>query len=126
MYCYYRGHYFASVYIYSSPCLFIPSIICLSFSSIDQINLVPDIPDPSTHKVLLSVGPTFCRSQWFINNSNPHLFSLIIKKSLEGKDGALLILLSLKVKMLVIQSVQLFATPWTIAHQAPLTMGFSR
>ena len=22
--------------------------------------------------------------------------------------------------------VQLFATPWTIAHQAPLSMGFSR
>ena len=23
-------------------------------------------------------------------------------------------------------SVRLFATPWTIAHQAPLSMGFSR
>ena len=23
-------------------------------------------------------------------------------------------------------SVQLFATPWTVAHQAPLSMGFSR
>ena len=22
--------------------------------------------------------------------------------------------------------VQLFATPWTVAHQAPLSMGFSR
>lgn len=50
------------VYIYSSPCLFIPSIICLSFSSIEQIKLVPDIPDPSTHKVLLSIGPTFCEA----------------------------------------------------------------
>ena len=26
----------------------------------------------------------------------------------------------------VAQSVQLLATPWTAAHQAPLTMGFSR
>ena len=24
------------------------------------------------------------------------------------------------------QELQLFATPWTIAHQAPLSMGFSR
>ena len=26
----------------------------------------------------------------------------------------------------VISRVQLFATPWTVAHQAPLFMGFSR
>ena len=25
-----------------------------------------------------------------------------------------------------ISFVQLFATPWTVAHQAPLSMGFSR
>ena len=104
------------VYIYSSPCFFIPSVICLSLSSREQINPVADIPGPSTHKVLLSVGSPFCRSQWFINNSNPHLFSFIIKKSFEGKDGALLILLSLKVKVLVFQSC-LFATPWTVAHK---------
>ena len=28
-------------------------------------------------------------------------------------------------KVLVIQSVRLFVTPWTVAHQAPLSMGFS-
>ena len=28
--------------------------------------------------------------------------------------------------MLVAQSSQLFVTPWTVAHQAPLSMGFSR
>ena len=33
-------------------------------------------------------------------------------------------LLWLKVKSL--SHVQLFATPWTVAHQAPLSMGFSR
>ena len=32
----------------------------------------------------------------------------------------------LKVKALVIQAVQLFATSWTVACQAPLSMGFSR
>ena len=26
----------------------------------------------------------------------------------------------------MLNRVQLFATPWTIAHQAPLSMGFSR
>ena len=30
----------------------------------------------------------------------------------------------MKVKLL--SCVQLFATPWTVAHQAPLSMGFSR
>ena len=29
-------------------------------------------------------------------------------------------------KALVTHHVQLFATPWTTAHQAPLSMGFSR
>ena len=32
-------------------------------------------------------------------------------------------LLKVKVKSL---SIGLFATPWTVAHQAPLSMGFSR
>ena len=28
--------------------------------------------------------------------------------------------------MCMLSLVQLFATPWTLAHQAPLSMGFSR
>ena len=32
----------------------------------------------------------------------------------------------MKVKMQSFSCVRLFATPWTVAHQAPLTMGFSR
>ena len=31
-----------------------------------------------------------------------------------------------KVKVKSLSHVQLFATPWTAAHQAPLSMGFSR
>ena len=31
-----------------------------------------------------------------------------------------------KVKVKSLSHVQLFATPWTIAHQAPWSMGFSR
>ena len=30
------------------------------------------------------------------------------------------------ISVLVLSCVQLFATPWTVAHQAPLSMGFSR
>ena len=30
------------------------------------------------------------------------------------------------VKVKSLSCVQLFATPWTIAHQAPLSMGFSK
>ena len=31
-----------------------------------------------------------------------------------------------KVKVKLLSRVQLFATPWTVAYQAPLCMGFSR
>ena len=29
-------------------------------------------------------------------------------------------------RVLVAQCVRLFATPWTVSHQAPLSIGFSR
>ena len=32
----------------------------------------------------------------------------------------------MKVKVKLLSRVRLFATPWTVAHQAPLSMGFSR
>ena len=32
----------------------------------------------------------------------------------------------MKVKAKSLSRVRLFATPWTVAHQAPLSMGFSR
>ena len=31
-----------------------------------------------------------------------------------------------KVKVMLLSRVQLFATPWTVAYQAPLSMGFPR
>ena len=37
-----------------------------------------------------------------------------------------ILLLNLKVKVKSLSRVQLFATPWTAAHQAPPSMGFSR
>ena len=33
---------------------------------------------------------------------------------------------SQKVKVKLLSCLQLFATPWTVAHQAPLSLGFSR
>ena len=33
---------------------------------------------------------------------------------------------SMKVKVKSLSRVQLFVTPWTVAHQAPPSMGFSR
>ena len=32
----------------------------------------------------------------------------------------------MKLKVKLLNSVRLFATPWTVAHQAPLSVGFSR
>ena len=32
----------------------------------------------------------------------------------------------IKVKVKLLSRVQLFATPWTVGHQAPLCMGFPR
>ena len=36
------------------------------------------------------------------------------------------ILCNQKVKVKLLSCVQLFVTPWTVAHQAPLSMGFLR
>ena len=40
--------------------------------------------------------------------------------------GAVFPLCCLKVKVKSLSRVRLFATPWNGAHQAPLSMGFSR
>ena len=35
-------------------------------------------------------------------------------------------LFQMKLKVKLLSHFQLFVTPWTVAHQAPLAMGFSR
>ena len=40
--------------------------------------------------------------------------------------GCHFLLQCMKVKVKSLSHVRLFATPWTVAHQAPLSMGFSR
>ena len=45
-------------------------------------------------------------------------------QTLDKERQSLLILTCMRVQLL--SRVQLFATLWTVAHQAPLSMGFSR
>ena len=40
--------------------------------------------------------------------------------------GCHFLLQCMKVKVKLLSRVRLLATPWTVAHQAPLSMGFSR
>ena len=43
-----------------------------------------------------------------------------------AKDGEALYSQQKQDQELIVAQVQLFGTPWTAAHQAPLSMGFSR
>ena len=53
-----------------------------------------------------------------------HYFLLLYVEQLTAFSYALALSESLKV--LLLSHVRLFVTPWTVAHQAPLSMGFSR
>ena len=48
------------------------------------------------------------------------------KKSLNSMKGPVSTFLDSLKCVKLLSHVQLFATPWTVAHQAPLSMGFSR
>ena len=52
----------------------------------------------------------------------------LFTSSSKGRDVHFNLLLSVRSSVLstVLCSIQLFATPWTIAHQSPLPIGFSR
>ena len=52
----------------------------------------------------------------------------LFTSSSKGRDVHFNLLLSVRSSVLstVLSSIQLFATPWTIAHQSPLPIGFSR
>ena len=62
---------------------------------------------------LLRIGGTECSSTCMGSFEGGHHYLLCFHHSL-------------KVKVKSLSRVQLFATPWTVAHQAPLSMGFSR
>ena len=52
--------------------------------------------------------------------------SSLIYASLMAQLEKNLLAMQEKVKVKSLSRVQLFATPWTVAYQAPLSMGFSR
>ena len=51
----------------------------------------------------------------------PHYRQILYQLSHKGSLNN-----TLKVKVKSLSHVQLFATPWTVAYQAPIFMGFSR
>ena len=67
-------------------------------------------------------GPRDCHTEWSKSEKETyHILSLICglkKKKLQMK--------SKKAKAKSLSRVRLFATPWTVAYQAPPSMGFSR
>ena len=75
------------------------------------------------HLTSLSFRFHKCTIRWKCSKNYPtnkHLKTLnrLFSTELELKYG--------KVKVKSLSHVQLFATPWTVAFQAPLSMGFSR
>ena len=50
------------------------------------------------------------------------LFSFILVNDPDGPRKGM----KVKVKVKLLSRVRLFATPWTVAYQAPLSMGFSK
>ena len=60
----------------------------------------------------------------------PHLYCMVMESRNHGFLKFLYHINSIFMLLLLLLShfsrVQLFETPWTIAHQAPLSMGFSR
>ena len=60
------------------------------------------------------------------NLYNLLIFSASLLSLGGSRSGQVLLKHSLKVNMLVSQSCPTLCAPWTVAHQAPLSMGFSR
>ena len=56
-------------------------------------------------------------------HSHPYPLPNMLKKIL---NHIFLVNIFMKKKVKSLSRVRLFATPWTVAHQAPLSMGFSR
>ena len=63
---------------------------------------------------------------WFLHSKLDALAELALKFHLRFEISWTLLFCPLKVKVKSLSHVQLFATPWTVAYQAPPSMGFSR
>ena len=54
------------------------------------------------------------------------LFFCLLKIIIYNNNWTVLYNNDMKVKVKLLSCVRLFATPWTVAHRAPLSIGFSR
>ena len=60
-------------------------------------------------------------------NNLPKNYQLVCRQAqIQTQINLILKPYKVKVKVKSLSRVQLFATPWTVAHQAPPSMGFSR
>ena len=74
--------------------------------------------------LLQSMGSQRVRHDWATEQQQPPPMEKVTMLS-NGK-GEYLKYIVKKVQVKLLSCVQLFSTPWTIAHQAPLSIGFSR
>ena len=68
-------------------------------------------------------GQKFILLVMFLENSMGAISYYVIQR---GSKNLSMIYMKVKVKVSSLTPVRLFATPWTVAYQAPLSMGFSR
>ena len=74
------------------------------------------------------VFPTDCNGKWSrsqvrLSRSTPGSYTMF---NIYIKWMCVCIYMSAHVRVCTLSNVQLFANPWTAAHQAPLSMGFPR
>ena len=80
------------------------------------------LPDPGIEPGSLALQVDFLPNEL----PGKPIIQLYYKTKNKKKKKKLAVLWGKKVKVLVAYSVQLFTTPWTIIHLAPLSMEFSR
>ena len=83
-------------------------------------------------KLTISENGTFLQCWWECKLMQPpqktvwRFFRKLKKKKKKMLYDPAIPLLGMKVRVKLLSCVQLFATPWTVAYQAPPSMGFSR
>ena len=70
------------------------------------------------------LGVYYIYSIYFLGHFKNFIYSICCIRA--SSDSSAIDMFIFKVKVKSLSRVRLFATPWTIAYQAPLSMGFSR
>ena len=72
----------------------------------------------------MTTGKIIALNRWtFVSKVRSLLFNMLSRFVVAFLPGSKLLL---KVKVKLLGHVRLFVTPWTVAYQASLSMGFSR